>query len=83
MNEREALPPGEPIAGKTYLADGWLYRDLPTRLSYEMWDCLLSTIGEGEYVILAMSRGNDWKRGQLLISPDGMENLQRHQTPLQ
>jgi hypothetical protein len=69
------MPPGEPIKGKTYRADGWVYRDLPRRLSHEMWDLFLDTIGEGNFRLLAMTAGKDWKRGQLLISPDGMKNL--------
>lgn len=76
--EWAGLPPGEPVKGKTYRADGWVYRDLPRRLSFEMWDHFLSVIGEGNYVILAMSTGPDWKRGQFLISPAGMENMRQH-----
>lgn len=72
------LPPGEPVKGKTYLADGWVYRDLPARLSNEMWDLLISIMGEGNYVILAESRGPDWRRGQFLISPTGMKNMKEH-----
>ena len=69
------LPPGEPIEGKTYIADGWVYRDMPGRVSFEYWDKFLDLLGEGNYVILIRSEGRDWKRGQFLISPDGMENL--------
>ena len=69
------LPPGEPIKGETLLADGWVYRDLHKRLSYEMWDRFLADIGTENYRILAMTIGPDWKRGQLMISPDGMKNL--------
>lgn len=69
------LPPGEPIKGKTLRADGWVYRDIPGRLSHEMWDHLLDIIGAENFQILGMSVGNDWKRGQLMISPDGMKNL--------
>ncbi len=69
------LPPGEPIKGKTLRADGWVYRDIPGRLSHEMWDHLIGIIGVGNFEILAMSIGDDWKRGQLMISPDGMKNL--------
>lgn len=75
------LPEGEPIIGKTYIADGWQYRDIPN-LSPKMWDYLFSMIGnENEhYVFLSTSsierNGELWaKRGQILISPIGMENL--------
>jgi hypothetical protein len=73
------LPPGEPFPGETLIADGWVYRDIPGIMLPEYWDMLLSAIGEGHYRILAMSRinrdGKEWCRGQLLISPTGMENL--------
>ena len=69
------LPPGEPFKGETLMADGWVYRDLPSRLSHEMWDLFIKTLGEGNYRIMAMTVGPDWKRGQFLISPDGMANL--------
>ena len=69
------VPQGEPIPGKTLRADGWVYRDIPGRLSHEIWDYLIGVIGAGNFEILAMSSGADWKRGQLMISPDGMKNL--------
>ena len=78
MLDAMPLPAGEPFPGETLMADGWIYRDIPGLLTFEMWDLLLSYIGEGHYRILAMSivhRDGDWKRGQLLISPTGMENM--------
>ncbi len=60
---------------ETLMADGWVYRDLPGRLSYEYWDLFLKTLGEGNYRIMALTTSPDWKRGQFLISPKGMENL--------
>ena len=76
------IPEGEPFPGKTYIADGWKYRDLP-KLSPEMWDYLISIIGEENYVCLTIAEHFEdsqliAKRGQLLISPTGMENLARH-----
>jgi hypothetical protein len=68
------LPAGEPTPGKTYLADGWVYRDLP-RLSFEMFDRLVSMIGEANIVWLTQADYGDSKRGQLLISPDGIQRL--------
>ena len=76
------LPPGEPVSGKTYRADGWAYIDPPVRFSPEIWDHFLALIGEGEFVILVGSSGNHpsdekpFVRGQLLVSPAGMANLQ-------
>lgn len=73
------LPPGEPFPGETLVADGWVYRDMAVVMSPEMWNRLLSIIGDGECRILAMSEGvradGPWVRGQLLISPTGMENM--------
>lgn len=69
------MPPGEPIPGKTYRADGWAYVDPPTKFSPEMWEYFLSVIGEGNYVVLAYSSGEDWSRGQLLVSPAGWRNM--------
>lgn len=74
------LPGGEPIEGETFLADGWVYRDMPFRLSHEMWDVFLETLGKGNYRILIMSSTPGWKRGQFLISPKGMENLAAYHT---
>lgn len=39
------IPPGEPVPGKTYRADGWAYIDPPTRFSPEAWDGLMDLIG--------------------------------------
>jgi len=75
------MPEGEPIAGKTYRADGWQYVDLPTRLSHEMKDVFFGVIGEGNYAILACTElpGPDgYWRGQLLISPEGQERMLTH-----
>lgn len=77
------LPPGEPIPGKTYRADGWAYIDPGCRLSTEAWEVFIDSFGEDEIVPLAVSSGihpSDGKpfiRGQLLVSPRGMENARR------
>lgn len=71
-----SLPPtSEPFKGETLIADGWVYRDIPSRLSYEFWDRFIDLLGEGNYRIMAVTTGPDWKRGQFLISPEGMNNL--------
>jgi len=75
IDEWAGMPSGEPIKGKTYRADGWVYRDMPGKLSHELWDKILAMLGKGNYVVFIMSEGADWRRGQLLISPTGMDNL--------
>ena len=73
------LPPGEPVLGKTYRADGWQYIDLPKWLSLEMKDYFLKIIGEDNYFIMAHSErvieGEKYWRAQLLVSPDGQNNM--------
>ena len=78
------LPPGEPIPGKTYRADGWIYWDAPARFAPEAWSTLLEKLGKPhvDYVILASSSGTEregrgWIRGQLLIAPWAVLNLFR------
>lgn len=63
---------------------GWRYVDPPTKFSHEMWDYFRSLIGEGEYKLLIYSEGVapdgfKWKRGQFVISPQGMKNLASNQ----
>lgn len=63
---------GEPILGKTYKADGWVYRDLP-RASPAAWQELMDTTGPENVVVLVESRkGDEWVRGQVLVSPAGI-----------
>lgn len=54
---------------------GWSYWDPPGNFSPEMWDLLLSIIGGDHYKILIKSKGPGWVRGQLLLSPEGIQNL--------
>jgi hypothetical protein len=87
MSEHQSfacLPPGEPLPGKTYRADGWIYWDAPARFTPHVWATLLAKLGkpQDDYVILAQSSGTDhqgvgWIRGQLLIAPWAVENLFR------
>lgn len=72
------MPPGEPVPGKTYRADGWAYVDPPTKFSPDMWQLMLGIFGDGEYVVLAKTTGPDFVRGQLLVSPRGMENMEAY-----
>lgn len=61
------------------IARGWAYRDLPGKLSPEMWDLFISLLGDAPHYILIGSEGRDatgpWKRGQFLLSPDAMANI--------
>jgi hypothetical protein len=74
------MPNSEPFPGKTYIADGWVYRDLP-RLSYEMFDKFVDIVGEENMVWLTEADYGDSKRGQLLVSPAGMERVRNHVGP--
>lgn len=67
-------PSGEPVNGKTYRADGWVYRDLP-RMAAEYFDQLVALIGDENIVWLSLADYGATKRGQLLISPSGMKNI--------
>lgn len=76
------LPPGEPIKGKTYRADGWAYLDIP-RMDPEIWKLFLDILSVEEYVLLAYSTGESkehekWIRGQILVSPVGWSNLETY-----
>ena len=63
----------------TLTSKGWIYYDPEVKFSPEYWDRFLEIIGEGNYEILVLSQYNGpdpWKRGQLMISPEGVANLQ-------
>ncbi len=75
MDDWEGLPPGEPIKGKTYRADGWVYRDMPAFATDKVWDEFLDILGEDNYRILGMSVTSGNKHGQFLISPKGVKNM--------
>lgn len=74
------LPPGEPITGKTYRADGWFYRDLP-QMAPEYFNDLLDLIGADNIAwITRATYPNGYQRGQMLVSPDGMARIRAHNT---
>lgn len=82
MLDEIPLPDDEPILGKTYRADGWVYRDLPN-LSLENFDKFVSIVGVNniEWLTLAQRSWPDGaitKRGQCLISPAGIEACKAH-----
>jgi len=74
------LPPGEPVLGKTFIADGWVYRDFAGKLKPEIYTAFLRLVGSSNYHTLAMSEGLDgsqvvWRRGQFLVSPEGQRRI--------
>ncbi len=63
--------------------EGWRYIDAPTRFTPEYWDKYLSIFGDGNYMVLAMTTGNNrtgepFVRGQLLVSPEGQDNAKAY-----
>jgi hypothetical protein len=69
------LPEGEPFPGETLRADGWVYRDLP-RMTPDAMEKFLGIVGTEEVRWLTRASYPDGStRGQLLISPQGMENM--------
>lgn len=79
------MPKREPFEDLPVLALGWTYWDSPARFTPKMWALLLSTIGEGHYRLLIMTKtkdshlGFDWTRGQMFISPEGMARLKQYE----
>lgn len=75
------LNPGQDSVDMDALAAaGWRYIDPATRFSHEMWDVFCEMIGADNYRILAMTIGTTrdgfaYKRGQFMVSPDGMQRL--------
>lgn len=81
------LPPGEPVAGQTYRADGWAYMNV-SRVVPEGWDRMVERAGAENLVVLAMSKGTNragqaYVRGQVLVSPQGLEALRAAARPMQ
>lgn len=62
-------------------AEGWVYRDVPGWFSHEMWELFLNTMGHDNYKIVIMSSHPErGKRGQFLLSPKAMKNLEAYRT---
>ena len=54
---------------------GWTYRDLP-RMTKRCLDDLIGVLGESNIKFITFADyGNNSVRGQVMISPDGMNNL--------
>lgn len=72
------LPTSEPFPGETLLADGWEYRDLP-RMTPEYFDKFVALIGEENIRWLTLAEcGDGCKRGQLFVSPTGLERARAY-----
>ena len=84
MNEHDMMfPPGciEPIEGKTYIQDGWKYRDVPGKMPLTYWEQFLEALGADNYVLLSEAiyemKDGTYARGQLLIKPCGLINMNK------
>lgn len=72
------IPKTEPFPGETLIADGWEYRDLP-RMTQDCLNQFLDILGEENARFLTFARYSaDSVRGQLLISPAGMNRLKAY-----
>ena len=63
---------------KSFGTVDWVYRDIGW-MKQEYWDRLIEALGEDNIKIIAASTRDDWGdsvfcRGQLLISPEGVQN---------
>lgn len=68
------LPSGEPVPGKNYREQGYAYKDLP-RLTPEYFEKFIELVGEDNIVWLTFADYGDTKRGQILISPAGLDRI--------
>ena len=89
MSETLTIPPE--LAKKMFVAreemeasfnkqlgtDGWVYRDIPRLLNAD-WDKFLGIVGDGNHKLLVGSSNGTKRRGQIMISPAGMERLKEH-----
>ena len=66
-----------PLDPDALMKQGWVYRDVPW-CTLDAWALLIKIIGSDNYRLLAQSERNDAVRGQMLISPKGMDNLKNH-----
>lgn len=72
------LPPGEPVPGHTYRADGWMYLVVPS-VTVGQWNAMLVTAGEDEVVLMSYDfTPTTIENGRLLISPTGQARIEMH-----
>ena len=82
ITELRALPSfGEELAASVGKPD-WIYYDLP-QMSPEYWVKLTDEIiGPSNLCFLTMAHttnsSGEWLRGQILISPQGMDNIREY-----
>jgi hypothetical protein len=62
---------------KTLGLPDWVYRDLP-RMTPELFDEFVRIVGEENIKWLTIADYGDSKRGQVLISPQGMNRLSEY-----
>ena len=61
---------------------GWTYYDLP-QMALDYFELIQQIIGPGNlcfitYANRSNSDGTSWHRGQILISPEGMDNIRAY-----
>lgn len=80
MTLPEILAEAEQALAKSLGKPDWTYRDLP-RMTPENRDALVKVIGEDEIFWITIAEyGDGTVRGQILISPIGMEALRQFST---
>lgn len=77
-----------PLDPDAMIAQGWVYRDIPTWFSTQMWEQFRTVMGDENHRIMAFTKatdtdGSDLWRGQFLISPAGMLALASWSGPRQ
>lgn len=65
---------GPPEGPDELMAKGWVYRDLP-RMTPELFDQFVGIVAEENLKWLTIADYGNSKRGQIMISPKGMEKL--------
>jgi hypothetical protein len=78
--EQGSIPPGEPVKGETYIADGWVYRDLPA-MTRVFFGEFVALVGSHNLVWLLVADYGRMRRGQVLISPEGQARIRARTSP--
>lgn len=73
----------EPVEGRTLLADGWKYKDIPP-LTGKQFETFLEVVGRDNIVwlSLAVQKENGLLRCQMFISPAGQALLKSYLDPI-
>ena len=56
------------------LDDGWKYTDVPW-LAHDAWEQFVKVLGPENHHVLAYSERSDARRGQFIISPEGVRHM--------